>query len=462
MKDYIERLKNEFVDTPDLIIKEIKINSLHKIHVIFLETLCSQDKINEYILKRLTSQKSIKDIESEVPGSNLKKIDNYDLCENYLYNGFTLIFDKKNIYAIETKGDLTRSISTNETEPALKGPKNAFVENYQTNIGMIKRRIRSHNLKTKNLNIGRISNTQVGILYLDGIVKPKLVQRVYDRLKDVDIDLLSDVENLMGYLSDKSHFPTVITTERPDRCAEALSEGKVVIICDESPFALILPAFFVDFINPFTDKYSKNLNINFTKLIRFFCFFLSATIPAFYIAIINYNQEAIPTSLVINFAIQREGVPFPAIIECLIMLVICEILRESDLRFPSKYGSAISILGALVLGDAAVNAGLVSPIMIIITAFTYISSLIFTEPEIGNALRNYRFLFLTMSALLGLYGLFVTLLFFLVNLIDTSSVGYPYMFPAAPYDKNYFKEFFVKSKNCKRSKMLSDNITKEN
>ena len=143
------------------------------------------------------------------------------------------------------------------------------------------------------------------------------------------------------------------------------------------------------------------------------------------------------------------------------MLVICEILRESDLRFPSKYGSAISILGALVLGDAAVNAGLVSPIMIIITAFTYISSLIFTEPEIGNALRNYRFLFLTMSALLGLYGLFVTLLFFLVNLIDTSSVGYPYMFPAAPYDKTYFKEFFVKSKNCKRSKMLSDNITKE-
>ena len=151
MKDYIERLKNEFVDTPDLIIKEIKINSLHKIHIVFLETLCSQDKINEYILKRLTSKKSIKDIESEVPGSNLKKIDNYDLCENYLYNGFTLIFDKKNIYAIETKGDLTRSISTNETEPALKGPKNAFVENYQTNIGMIKRRIRSHNLKTKNL-----------------------------------------------------------------------------------------------------------------------------------------------------------------------------------------------------------------------------------------------------------------------------------------------------------------------
>ena len=143
------------------------------------------------------------------------------------------------------------------------------------------------------------------------------------------------------------------------------------------------------------------------------------------------------------------------------MLVICEILRESDLRFPSKYGSAISILGALVLGDAAVSAGLVSPIMIIITAFTYISSLIFTEAELGNALRNYRFLFLVMSALFGLYGLFVTLLFFLVNLVDTSSLGYPYTFPAAPYDKNYFKEFLFKRRNNKRSPLLTDNLTKE-
>ena len=461
MKNYIDRLKKEFANTPDLIIKELKINPLHKIYVVFLETLCSQDKINEYILKSLTAKKSLNDIEAEIPGGNLKSLDNYDLCENYLYNGFTIIFDGKKIYAIETKGDLIRSISTNETEPALKGPKDAFVESFQTNVGLIKRRIRSHNLKTKTLSLGRISSMQTGILYLEGIVKPDLVQKVYDKLQKIDIDLLTDAENLISYLSDKSHFPTVITTERPDRCAEALCEGKIVIICDESPFALIIPAFFVDFINPFTDKYSKNLNINFTKLIRFFCFFLSATIPAFYIAIINYNQEAIPTSLVINFAIQREGVPFPAIIECLIMLVICEILRESDLRFPSKYGSAISILGALVLGDAAVNAGLVSPIMIIITAFTYISSLIFSEPEIGNALRNYRFLFLTMSAFMGLYGLFVTLLFFLVNLTNTSSMGYPYMFPAAPYDKSYFKEFFIKRKNKKRSKMLSDNITKE-
>ncbi|MBE6147967.1 MAG: spore germination protein [Firmicutes bacterium] len=461
MKEYIQKLQKEFANTPDLIIKNFKINPLHKIYVVFLETLCSQDKINDYVLKSLTNKKTLKNIESEIPGGNVIKLAKYDLCESFLYNGFTLIIDGKDIYAIETKGDLTRSVTTNETEPALKGPKNAFVESYQTNIGLVKRRIRSSHLKIKNLNIGRLSNNPVGILYIDNITKPELVQKVYDKLKKIDTDLLCSIESLISYLGDKSHFPTVITTERPDRCAEALAEGKIVIICDESPFALIVPAFLIDFINPFSDKYAKSLNINFTKLIRFLCFFLSAVVPAFYIAIINYNQEAIPTSLIINFAIQREGVPFPAIIECIIMLVICEILRESDLRFPSKYGSAISILGALVLGDAAVNAGLVSPIMIIITAFTYISSLIFTEAEIGNALRNYRFLFLVMSAFFGLYGLFVTLLFFLVNLVNTSSLGYPYTFPASPYDKSYFKEFLFKRKNKTRSPILSKNKTKE-
>lgn len=461
MKDYLLRLQNEFKDTPDLIIKKLQVNKLHTIYVIFLETLCSQNKINDYVLKNLTNKNKIKKINNEIPGGNLKKLNQYDEIEFYLYNGFTIILDKKNIYAVETKADITRGISTNETEPALKGPKDAFVENYQINVGLIKRRIKSSHLKIKDLNIGRISNNKVGILYIDNIAKKELLNKVYNKLKDIDIDLLNDSESLISYLSNKEMFPTVICTERPDRCAEALCEGKIVIVSDVSPYALILPAFLIDFINPFADKYCKAKTINFTKLIRFLCFFLSAMIPAFYIAIINYNQEAIPTSLVINFAIQREGVPFPAIIECIIMLIICEILRESDLRFPSKYGSAISILGALVLGDAAVNAGLVSPIMIIITAFTYISSLIFPEPEIGNALRNYRFLFLAMSAFLGLYGLFITFLFFLVNLVNTNSLGYPYTFPASPYDKSYFNEFLFKHKNKKRSKILTDNITKE-
>ena len=461
MNNYIKRLQNEFKDNPDLIIKDIQLNPLHTIYVIFLETLCSQDRINNYILKKLTDVKTLANIKSKIPSSNIKIIKEYDEIEFYLYNGYTIIINHKQIYAVETKADINRSVSTNETEPAIKGPKNSFIENYQTNLGLIKKRIKNHNLKTKNLNIGRISNNTIGILYIDNIAKKSLIESVYNKLKNIDVDLINSSEDLVKYLSDKSVFPTVIITERPDRCAEALSEGKIVIICDESSNALIVPGFLIDFIHPFSDRYNKYININLTKIIRMLCFFLSVMVPAFYIAIINYNQEAVPTSLIINFAMQRKDVPFPSIIECIIMLIICEILRESDLRFPSKYGSAISILGALILGDAAVNAGLVSPIMLIITSFTYISSLLFAEIEFSNALRTYRFIFLILSAFFGLYGLMICFIYFIINLCDIKSFSYPYTFPISPFDKSYFKEFFFRNKYLKRSFYLTNNIIKE-
>src|SRR5699024_3646163 len=170
--------------------------------------------------------------------------------------------------------------------------------------------------------------------------------------------------------------------------------GKVLLFVDTSPFALIVPGFFSDFLNPVSDNYKKSNNINFLKVLRFCCFFLTILAPAIYIALINYNPETIPTTLLVKFITQRDNVPFPAIVEAVMMLIIYEILRESDVRFPNSYGSAISILGALILGEAAVNAGFVSPIMIIVIAFTFITSLIFTEQEVVNAARHFRIIFL--------------------------------------------------------------------
>ena len=461
MNNYIKRIKNEFSNNSDLIIKELRINLLHKIYVIFLDTLSSQDKINDYILKKLVNINFFFNIENILPSGNVIKLKQYDEIEYYLYNGFTIIIDNKDIYAIETKADIYRGVSTNETEPSIKGPKNAFVENYQTNIGLIKKRIKNHYLKIKNVSIGRLSNTNIGILYIDNIAKNELIENVYQKLTNIDIDLINDSADLYPFLTKKSIFPTLILTERPDRCADALSDGKVVIICDESPNAIILPAFLVDFIHPYSDRYNKGVNINLTKIIRLICFFLSIMVPAFYISIINYNQEAIPTSLIINFATQRSDIPFPAVIECFMMLIICEILRESDLRFPTKYGSSVSVLGALLIGEAAVSAGLVTPIMIIITAFTYISALIFTDIEIGNAIRTYRFIFLIISAMFGLYGFMIAFIFFIINLCDTDSFNYSYTFPISPFDKSYFKDVFFKLKNGFRSKYLSKNIIKE-
>ena len=192
MNNYIKRIKNEFSNNTDLIIKELRINLLHKIYVIFLDTLSSQDKINDYILKKLVNINIFFNIENILPSGNVIKLKQYDEIEYYLYNGFTIIIDNKDIYAIETKADIYRGVSTNETEPSIKGPKNAFVENYQTNIGLIKKRIKNHHLKIKNASIGRLSNTNIGILYVDNIAKNELIENVYQKLTNIDIDLIND------------------------------------------------------------------------------------------------------------------------------------------------------------------------------------------------------------------------------------------------------------------------------
>lgn len=432
MKENINFINNNFINNNDLINRKIKINIFYYGYIFFLDSMCSQDKINDYILKCIVNKNILKNIDKMTYGSNIKKIKKKDIINN-MYNGYTILLIKNNIYAIETKANITRSVSPSENESSMKGPKEAFTENMQTNLGLIKRRIKSPNLMCYSVIIGNLSKNNLNILYLNNKYNEDILNDVINKLNTVNMDIVNDTENL-NYLFTNKLFPKVITTERPDRTAYYLSMGKIVILMDNSPNAIILPIALIDLINPYTDKYSNKYNILFTKIIRFICFFLTTFIPGFYIAIINYNQETIPSSLIINFASQRMNVPFPAIIECILMLLICEILRESDLRFPNKYGSAISILGALVIGDAAVSAGLVSPIMIIITSLTYISSLIFAEIEIANTLRYYRFLVLLLSSILGLYGFSLSLLFFLVNLCSINYFNFYYTYPLTNND----------------------------
>ena len=318
-------------------------------------------------------------------------------------------------------------------------------------------------LKTEEFTLGRKTLTKVGLLYFQDITEEETIQLIREKLAKIDIDGILDSSSIGQLITDeeKTHFPTYQVTERPDFVAKALLEGKIVLVVDTSPFAVILPAFFIDFINPGIDNYHKSKNINFLKVVRFACFFLSMTVPAIYIALINYNQETIPTKLLVSFSIQRDGVPFPSIIEVLIMLFVCEMLRESDLRFPNTYGSAISILGALVLGDAAVSAGIVSPITIIIIALTFMASLIFTEIEVSNALRNLRFIFLFAAAIYGILGLVFATFYFLIRINKIHSFGKPYFYPLVPFDKTYFFKTALKTP-LRKDKYRSDLLARKN
>ncbi len=468
----VQRIQNEFSKTPDLIIKKIKLSLFDTVYVLYLETVSSSDKVNDYILKNLSNISSFKntkklDLTSVLPSPNTKKIKNEDEIEYFITNGFTIVIHGNTILGVETRADINRGIPTPDTEPAPNGPKDAFCENYQINMGLIKKRLKSSKLKTDEFTVGRKTLTKVGLLYFEDIAEEKTIQLVEDKLKKIDIDGILD-SSMIGQLisdEDKTHFPTYILTERPDFVSKALLEGKIVIVVDTSPFALILPAFFIDFINPGIDQYQKSKNINFLKIVRFVCFFLSMTVPAIYIALVNYNQETIPTNLLVSFSIQRDGVPFPSVVEVIIMLFVCEMLRESDLRFPNAYGSAISILGALVLGDAAVSAGIVSPITIIIIALTFMASLIFTEIEVSNALRNLRFIFLFAAAFYGILGIVFATLYFLIRINAIHSFGHPYFYPLVPFDKTYFFKTAIKKplkKDRKRSFILTKkNLTKQ-
>ena len=428
----IENINKIFKNNPDLIIKDI--NKDYK--VIYFQSLCSEEKINDYITSSIL-------LKNQISAPHTIKIINKDIVK-YLNNGFIIVIYKySNIYAAEVKKDLSRGISTPDSEPSVNGPKDSLTESIELNLGLIKRRIKHKDLKIINKSIGKYTNTIVNILYIDKLINKDILRNIINDISSIKENEIMDSGNLSKYLqrNSNSDFPTILLSERPDEISNSLVDGKIIILVDNSPYALILPSFFTDFINPITDKYLKPLQNNFIKLIRYICLIITLVEPAYYIATINYNQETIPTSLLNNFIKQRSGVPFPSIFEALLMLIIYEILRESDSRFPSKYGSTISILGALILGEAAVKAGIVSPIMIITIAISYIASLVFNDPDFNNEIRIYRFLFLISAALLGLYGILLIFLFMLIRLCSYNSFNKSYLTPLSPFNYKYFKKY---------------------
>ena len=255
-----------------------------------------------------------------------------------------------------------------------------------------------------------------------------------------------------------------MTTERPDKVCDALLQGKTAIVVDNSPFALIVPVFLNDYFISEDDKDAKSMNGSLTRALRYIAFFITLMTPGIYIAITTFNQEMLPLEFLISFASQRSSVPFPAFFEAFLMILSFEILRESDLRIPNVSNSALSIVGALILGEAAVNAGIVSPVMIIVEAVTAISALLFTEPELINAIKWYRLLFMIGATTLGMYGVFIIFIYFLINICAVNSFGKPFMIPYAPISiaglKNSFVKFPLKNRT-KRNKYLTDNIIKE-
>lgn len=458
----IKDIKLKVGTSNDYKIKDICIDN-KTITLFYNEVLTDSSSIDNFVLKSLLNLKksNFRRLEDYLPTVNICKIKK-DQVYDFVNNGFLIIFYKK-IYAVEVKAKLDRGINNIQSELSLSGPKDSFSENYNTNLGLIRRRIKTCDLKVKNLDIGVRSKTKVGILYVDDIVDKKIVKRIYEVLQRIDIDGIIDSSYLKITLEgQKSFFPTIMMSERPDKSAMALLEGKVVVLVDMSPYALILPSFFIDFFHTTDDYYQKSFNTTFIRIIRFLAFLIAIFTPACYIAVTTRNYDIVPLDLLLMLKAGRTFVPFPAYIEALFMIVCFEILKESDIRMSNTSGSSISILGGLILGDAAVSAGIVSPIMIIVVAISSIAGLVFSSIELVNALRIYKIILLLLGTLLGIYGVIIGTIYMIYKLLTLKVFGIPYLVPFIPFDKNEINDSFIKKEESvkKRNSFLTKNIVR--
>ncbi|MBR4619203.1 MAG: spore germination protein [Bacilli bacterium] len=461
MYEILNKLKEKTGLSKDYIYKEFNINNI-KVNIVFNEVLTSSNMINEFILKRLTvlEDKDLTSLENTIPDRNILIIEEKDIL-NYIHNGYIIILTEKKIYAFEERANLDRGIQTITSELTIKGPKDAFSENFNTNLGLIRRRIKTTNLECFDMSIGRETKTKVGILYMKNITDKDLIEKVKLKLSTIDIDGIIDSTYLKENLESKNNnfFPTIMSTERPDKVSMSLLEGKIAIIVDMSPYVLIMPNYFIDFFHTVDDYYQKPINTTFIRFVRLLAFFISIFVPALYIMVTTHNHEFVSLDMLLSLKAQRESVPFSAITEALFMMLCFEILRESDIRMSSTSGNAVSILGGLILGDAAVSAGIISPIMIIVVAISAISGLTFTSIELVSAIRWWRLILIILAAILGIWGIIIGTIILIIRLMTIKNFDRNYLTPLFPFIKTEYKDNIIKTSN-KGEKYRNPTLTK--
>ena len=476
-KEFINMKYNTLINS-DIVIRNFKLKSNNKPYsafIIYIDGMSDSNLINKFILqplmmrnranmyktqslktfnkgKKVIIQKNSNNLAVEIENSLLpqnalvKETDFNNIFSAINMGNCVLFVDTLSIaFNLDVKGFKQRSISTPNNEIIIKGPQEAFVESIRVNTSLIRRATNTENLVIENVSIGKISKTPCAICYLKDIANSDLVAEVRYRLNNLDIDSLLSTGQLEQLICEGKNYniPQVISSERPDKAAKNLYAGRVVILINGNPYCIILPATIVDFISSPEDTNLKPAFANFLKFLRLLAMAITLLLPSFYIAIVNFHQELLPTELLFSLWASRENVPFPIIFELIVMEISFELIREAGLRVPSPIGPTIGIVGALVLGQAAVSASIVSPFLIIIVAITGIASFAIPDFSFGFHLRITRFLFTISAYIAGFLGIAITLYVYLCILCSIKSFGVPYLNPddiiaSNKKTKNYF------------------------
>ncbi len=451
----INLIKKTLGESSDIVIREFFAgeDGKIKIGVIYTDGLADKTLVQTFILEPLMLEMRKTNLSANIlskknsfeilknyviPKGDMKDVSDFEYLFTQLLSGNTIILiDSYNKgIAVDSRGWESRDVTEPTSQTVIRGPKEGFTETLRTNTALIRRKIKDPSLRIEAKQIGRRTKTDICIIFIKGVANDKIVKEVHKRLDRIDIDGILESGYIEELIQDEVYtpFPTMINTERPDSVAANLLEGRIAILVDGTPFVLIVPALFTDFFKSAEDYYHRFCFSSLVRIIRYFSFFITLLTPSIYVAVTTFHQEMLPTPLLISIAAQREGVPFPAVFEALLMELAFEILREAGVRMPRAAGAAISIVGALVLGEAAVMAGIVSPAMVIVVSLTAISSFVIPSYNLSITIRILRFLFMILGATFGLYGISLGLIALVLHLCSLRSFGIPYMAPMAPFN----------------------------
>lgn len=447
LEENTELFKNNiFPGDNTIIYRQLKNkNSQLKFCLIFIDGMVNTKIINENILYQLMNTsiklkdknliKYIKEevlIVNEVTETNSIK----EVLSSLLIGKSILLVDGLDrALILNTMQWEKRSIEEPQGETIVKGPREGFNESLITNLSLIRRRINSSELKFHFKEMGVRTKTKICIAYMDGIVNKKILNELGDRLNKIDIEGFFSTGTIQEFIRDNplSPFNTIGNTERPDVVASKLLQGRIALLCEGSPTVLTLPYLFIEHFQVNEDYYDNFLYASINRFLRIIAFILTITIPAIYVAFVTFHKEMIPIKLAFSIYLAREGVPLPTAIEAILMLITFEIIREAGIRLPKHIGATVSIVGALVLGDAAVNAKFVSAPIVIVTAIAGISELILYELRTGVIV--WRFIFLILASILGIYGVIFAGMALIIQLMSIKTFGIPYMLKLIDLEK---------------------------
>ncbi len=451
----IKNIEMLFKDCADIVKREVKVEGeeIFRIYGVYTDGLINRDILEKYLLTTLLNYKNLN---GEIKGQentrtqlimqhfsatfDVKEVEKMEDMVKAVLSGDSAIFVEgcEKGLVIATRGWPGRGVSEPSTENVVRGPREGFTETIRFNTVLVRRRIRDTKLKFKAISYGTRSKTDVVVAYIEDIAKPELIEEVMTRLNKYVIDAILDSGYIEQLIEDswKSPFPQTQATERPDKFAASLLEGKVGILVDTSPFGIIVPATLNAFYQASEDYYQRWQIMSFTRMLRYLVSFLSFTLPGLYIAALNFHPDILPTPFAITIAASREGITFSTVTEIILMEIIFELFREAGIRAPGAIGHVVSLVGGLVIGQALVDANIISPMIIIIVAFTAICTFGIPDYNLTSAFRLVRYLFIVLCAMFGLYGFFIAMLLVIAHLSSLESFKTPYLAPYNTSDQN--------------------------